>query len=138
LVSFYHAIQLDKIDMLAVVVTEGAAAGSVKVLADIFNKKKANQQTDSNGPQEQLKQYLSSPSLPGDTDPLQWWKTTGKYMYPALVPLVKKYLSMNATSVCSERVFSVAGNIVSKRRSSMDPETVNRLVFLACNLKATE
>ena len=39
-----------------------------------------------------------------------------------------------STSVPSEGVFSAAGNIVSKKRSSLLPENVNSLIFLNKNL----
>ena len=43
---------------------------------------------------------------------LNWWKQNCS-RYPFLVKLVRKYLSVPATSVPSERVFSHAGHIVN-------------------------
>ena len=43
--------------------------------------------------------------------------------------MARKYLGVVATSVPSERLFSTAGNIVSAKRSAMDPENVESLVF---------
>ena len=60
---------------------------------------------------------------------------------PGLLPPVgstskvaKKYLSIPATLVPSERAFSTAGNIVNKKRACLQPSSVNVLVFLSENL----
>jgi len=47
-----------------------------------------------------------------------------------LANLARKFIIIPATSVPSERLFSDAGNIVSKRRVNLDPETVKALVFM--------
>ncbi|GAA6096662.1 zinc finger BED domain-containing protein 1-like [Tachysurus ichikawai] len=47
--------------------------------------------------------------------------------------LAKSYLSVPATSTASERLFSVAGNIVTKKRASLTSEHVDMLTFLHCN-----
>ena len=49
---------------------------------------------------------------------------------------IQKYLSMPATAVPSERVFSNAGYILNKRRSTLDKNVANMLVTLHTNLKA--
>ena len=79
----------------------------------------------------EVSQYSSEPST--TNDPLEWWRANS-FRYPLLSHLAKKYLSIPATSVPSERVFSTAGNIVTKKRACLDPSTVNMLVFLAENL----
>ena len=43
----------------------------------------------------------------------------------------RKYLCIPATSVPSERAFSIAGHIVNRRRACLNPDSVNMLVFLA-------
>ncbi|KAK0134264.1 Zinc finger BED domain-containing protein 4 [Merluccius polli] len=49
--------------------------------------------------------------------------------------LAKNYLSIPATSVSSEHVFSTAGDIVPAQRSLLHPDHVDQLIFLKKNLK---
>lgn len=69
-----------------------------------------------------------------DCGPLKWW-TSAHSRFPLLSQLAKKYLAVPATSVPSERAFSIAGHIVQERRSCLLPENINMLVFLSSNLK---
>ena len=66
--------------------------------------------------------------------PLHWWKVNST-RYPYLTYIAKKYLAIPATSVPAECAFSVAGHIVNQKRSCLLAENVNKLVFLAENLK---
>ena len=67
-----------------------------------------------------------------DEDVLQWWK-----LHRVELPLLSKYaryvLSSCASSVPSERLFSLSGNIISKKRNALKPYLVEQLVFLAMN-----
>jgi hypothetical protein len=44
--------------------------------------------------------------------------------------LARRYLAMPATSASVERLFSVAGQVVTAKRARLDPTTVTLLVFL--------
>jgi hypothetical protein len=57
-----------------------------------------------------------------------------QYLYPRLSLLAKKYLSIPASSVASEKVFSLAGQVVSKKRSRMHPSKVDMFIFLNKNM----
>ena len=63
---------------------------------------------------------------------LQWWRDRHKD-YPVLARLARKYLGVPATSVPCERTFSTAGNIVMKKRCSLNPYQVRVLCFLHAN-----
>ena len=55
---------------------------------------------------------------------------------PLLAKLVKVVFPVPAASSKSERVFSVAGNVVNpKRRAKLNPEKVEDLVVVKCNLR---
>ncbi len=83
---------------------------------------------------QELDQYLLHPQLPMEESPLEWWMHKHS-RHPWLAKVAGKYLCVCATSVQSERVFSCAGHIVSDHRSSLKPDKVDALVFLARNLK---
>ncbi|KAK5853479.1 hypothetical protein PBY51_014626 [Eleginops maclovinus] len=83
--------------------------------------------------QQEMLIYESETPLPTDSDPLSWWKASGS-KYSHIAQLARRYLSIPGSSVRAERVFSTAGIIVNKKRSALDPENVDRLVFLANNL----
>ena len=83
--------------------------------------------------QRELENYLLYPLSDVESSPLQWWQLHQK-TYPGLSKLALKYLSVCATSVPSERIFSTGGKVVHGR-SRFKPDTVNELIFLAENLK---
>ncbi|GMG17328.1 unnamed protein product [Phytophthora fragariaefolia] len=62
-------------------------------------------------------------------DPLLWWKRRSIH-FPVLSQLARKWLGCVATSVPSERAFSTAENIVSAKRSALDPDAVRDLIFI--------
>ena len=63
---------------------------------------------------------------------LQWWKDNGSN-YPSLYLAVKCTLSIPATSVPAERIFSLAGFLVTKRRAKLMSDKVNQIFFLNRN-----
>ncbi|KAL1258076.1 hypothetical protein QQF64_011320 [Cirrhinus molitorella] len=81
----------------------------------------------------ELKSYLQTMQVDGETDPLDWWWLY-QANFPRVARLAHKYLCIPATSAPSERAFSFGGNIVTCHRSLLKPETVDKLVFLANNL----
>ncbi|KAI4813793.1 hypothetical protein KUCAC02_003021 [Chaenocephalus aceratus] len=69
-----------------------------------------------------------------DKNPLQWWKENEK-KFPSLAVVARSYLAAPATSTPSERLFSAAENIVSKKRARLTKEHVDMLTFLHSNSK---
>jgi len=66
-------------------------------------------------------------------NPLGWWKLN-EHRYPRLAALARKYLCVQPSSAAVERVFSVSGNIVTKRRASLAKDTIEDLVLCHDNI----
>ncbi|KAJ8001186.1 hypothetical protein DPEC_G00188680 [Dallia pectoralis] len=81
--------------------------------------------------------YFGEKSLAKEETPLLGWKANND-RYPMLARLAKSYLCIPATSTPSERLFSAAGNIASKKRGSLSQEHVDMLTFLHCNAKCLD
>nr|XP_033488191.1 zinc finger BED domain-containing protein 1-like [Epinephelus lanceolatus] len=104
------------------------------LFGDVYCQNSAGVRPNEDVLQREMMAYDSEPPPPSDSNPLSWWKERS-LKYPHLAQLARGYLAICGTSVRAERVFSTARNIVTKQCSSLEPENVNHLVFLANNLK---
>ena len=77
----------------------------------------------------EINQYLKEDPEPQDTQPLGYWATR-QTIYPILSQMARHFLSIPATSAASERVFSKGRRIVSWQRSSLQPESIEKLLCL--------
>lgn len=73
--------------------------------------------------------YMNEPDLAQDMNPLEFWTSKG-LKYGVLADIACKYLTLQASSVASERLFSSTGVFVTKRTASMKDSTLSALVFL--------
>jgi len=76
----------------------------------------------------ELAAYFLEPAADFEVSPLEWWKNQSRF--PTLALADKRYLCIPATSAPSERVFSTAGYVVSDRRTCLDPDRVDAILFL--------
>ena len=90
---------------------------------DIDNEFRAYQRVTVNA-EDKLDKYAD--------DPMKFW-TDNKSRFPLLYQVARRYLQIPATSVPSERVFSLAGFIVRKKRTKLLAKHVNQQIFLAKN-----
>ena len=67
--------------------------------------------------------------VPEDNNPLIFWRDQQQSL-PILSKIAKSVFVIQASSAESERHFSMAGQIVTERRSQLDPEYVEALVVL--------
>ena len=67
-------------------------------------------------------------------DQLEWWKHH-ESQFPLLAKLVKVVFPVPLASSKYGRVFSVPGNVVTPKRANLNPEKVEDLAVVKCNLK---
>lgn len=79
----------------------------------------------------ELEFYLGL-SADESVDILLWWKNHAAEL-PLLSKLARYVFTACSTSVTSERLFRLSGNIVTKKRNALKPHLVNQLVFLSFN-----
>jgi len=79
----------------------------------------------------EFEKYMTMPLT--ELTALQFWKTEQKTL-PRMTAIAKQLLAIPATSTASERVFSLCGNTLSERRARMQPETLEKLMFLKYNM----
>lgn len=77
---------------------------------------------------DDLKYFLNQPNLGMDENPIKYWNSNP---HSSLSDTAKCYLSIVATSVPSERLFSKAGRIITRDRSRLKSEHLQQLLFLS-------
>ena len=80
--------------------------------------------------QTEVQRFLSDPTEPMSTDVLGWWKAN-EHRFPTLAKVARELLGTPATSTPSERLFSMAGVVCSKKRANILPENLNIICFFA-------
>ena len=83
--------------------------------------------------QKMMNAYLSESNASRHSNPLLYWKEK-QASWPLLATLARKYLAPPCTTVPSEKLFSTAGNIVTDKRTRLDAEKVEMLLFLNKNM----
>ena len=76
----------------------------------------------------EIKEYMSMPSVPLDTDPLQWWRTH-KHRFPVLARVARRFLCIPASSAPAERVWSTAGNTITEKRARLSDQSVENIIL---------
>ena len=89
-------------------------------------------QTNTEEQEDEVTRYVKTKDIRVKDDPLIWW-LNNRDNFPTLTQLARKYLSIPATSVPSERLFSDAGHHISAKRTRLAPDLVNKLLFLKRN-----
>jgi len=94
--------------------------------------KKASENSEDNNERmpTDLKHFLNQPTIPIHENIIKFWDVH-KMMYPNIAKIAEPYLSLVATSVPSERLFSKAGNIMNAKRNRLSGEKLQHLLFLS-------
>ena len=90
--------------------------------------------------EDELQKYMDEGNLTVLTNnneynnPLSWWETK-QLKFPTVAKLVRKYLSIPATSASSEQIFSKARRIITGDRNRLAPEIAGTLFHINDNLE---
>ena len=99
-----------------------------------FLDKAKQQEAPENQFEKKMKQYLAEATIDRKLCPLVYWKEK-RQVFPVLSVKAQFSLGIPITAVPSERHWSDAGNTITTRRESLNPETFRELVFLRNCLK---
>ncbi|XP_071371643.1 E3 SUMO-protein ligase ZBED1-like [Centroberyx affinis] len=105
----------------------------VSMLMQTDSDDEEEEEHDGDSAKKEMEQYLRD-TTKVQSGPLAWWKQNSD-RYSKLAFAAKHCLCVPATSTPSERIFSKAGYVVNKTRSSLLPENVDKLIFLAHNMR---
>ena len=96
-------------------------------LGDVFIVKEEKANPDDKLDSE-IETFCNTTNITREEDSLKWWAER-ESLFPCLSWVAKKYLAIPASSVPSEWIFSLAGNIVSKKRACLKPEMLTCWYF---------
>ena len=80
-----------------------------------------------------VRSNLEEPTFHRSADPPSWWQTSAS-VHPRLKFVMARRLCIVVTSFPSEKIFSKARQIITKRRNWINPPKLKHLVFLNANL----
>jgi hAT family C-terminal dimerisation region len=95
----------------------------------IFVQRLSSARQQRNANTDELLKYWDLADASYDMEPLSWWRAHSTE-YPNLSKMARDYLSVQASSVPCEQLFSLAGNIVSKKRNRLDKNTTRACLCL--------
>lgn len=78
---------------------------------------------------DELEEYLRKPRTASSEDILDWWRTH-ETEYPILSKMARDFLSIPATSVPAERLFSKASLVIRKHRNRLSDESARWLLCI--------
>ncbi|CAB5393592.1 unnamed protein product [Rhizophagus irregularis] len=99
---------------------------------NLFSDLEGNFTQTNTEEEDEVSRYVKLQDIRVKDDPLMWW-LNHRDSFPTLAQLARKYLSIPATSVPSERLFLDAGNHISAKRTRLAPDLVNKVLFLKRN-----
>lgn len=116
---------------------EATTSEPPKKKAALFVASESDSDEEEDSVEKWVDRYKAEPTISMEACPLQWWSQHAG-SHSRLACIAQKYLATPATSVPCERLFSLAGHIVQKKRAALSSENVSRLVCLSNWLGAKE
>ena len=86
--------------------------------------------SDSSSSLVEVDKYLSELLIPFHQSNSYTWWSQNRIRFPHLAKLAQHYLSAPPTSVASERLFSLAGELYDDKRNRLAPERAEQLMFI--------
>jgi hypothetical protein len=92
----------------------------------------ANLPTQSTATTDEVARWLKEPLIPRDSTPeaQRLYMLSKAWDFPIITQMARDYHAIPATSAPSERVFSMAGNLISKKRTRISSENVRYVLCL--------
>jgi hypothetical protein len=97
-----------------------------------LNNNNCNNSNNNESSKSELDKYLSHPTISLKDDPFAYWRLN-KELFPILCKLSCKFLIIPGTSASSERIFSLAGNIIAQKRTRLSSKHISMMIFLNKN-----
>ncbi len=73
--------------------------------------------------------WMKQQPMPRDTDILRYWASK-EYEFPTIARMARDHLAIPATSAASESVFSIGGDIITKKRNRLGADNTRRLLCM--------
>lgn len=102
---------------------------SVDALEDFMDSDTAVESTKSNTYSNEFTTYLDDRVKKDNFNLKQWW-FKNRDRYPSLFKLFLKISAIPASSAPSERTFSTSGAVITTRRSSLLPKSVENIMLV--------
>jgi hypothetical protein len=81
------------------------------------------------GKESEMEKYMAASTIHAEADVLAWWRLSA-HDYPCLARIARDYLSIPATSAPVERVFSGGADLITKKRGSLNEDTIRDCMCL--------
>ncbi|XP_043469372.1 zinc finger BED domain-containing protein 4-like [Leptopilina heterotoma] len=94
----------------------------------VQNAKRGRKELSDSGYADELTLYLRSEVSHFETDPIRFWVEM-EHIYPTLSQIALKYLTVVATSVPSERLFSKTGILMNEKRNRLEGSKLHKQLF---------
>ena len=89
---------------------------------------------ESGSVEAMVEEYVRSPCLPQESDPLAFWKAPeNNARFSQMAKLASNYLCIPASSAPVERLFSITGKVFCPDRCRLNDELFQELMFIKCN-----